>query len=753
MKISKRLGIAVYSAGVMGIVIVAALVLSYLDMQRIQRTGDMVRQIRSSITELNHEFFSYVLYHEDRPKVQFQQETLNLDRLISGATVTGSTQKGLLDGVKQDSADMSSLFLQLVTTHESSVAAGTPIPTGTEERLVGLLLLKSYEADTSASALRNLVDDGIRVSQIRVIGVILVVVVVATALLAFILTRTRRSIIASLASLSEGAAIIGAGNLEHRIPETGPGELAELSGSFNRMSASLKTVTASKKELENEIEERKRVHKALVLSEQRWATTLTSIGDAVIATDGEGKVTFMNAVAERLTGWTSIQAANRSISHVFNIVNEYTRQSVESPVARVIREGTVVGLANHTILITKDGREVPIDDSGAPIRDGAGDTTGVVLVFRDITERKNAEETLNSAIRRLDAHFANSALAIIEFDPGYHIIRWSEGAHRIFGWAAEEVLGKAIGELRWVVEEDAAAVDRISSEMLGGEHPRTLNVNRNYRKDGTIITCEWHNSALVDGQGRLVSVLSQVLDITERKKADEVKDEFIGMVSHELRTPLTVVAGAVSVMMTEGLPEDDKKALMADVVWGVDAMADIVDNLLELSRWQSSRLVLSQTILDIRQVIEKIVAQSSKKSTTHVIVAEVPPDLPAVSADRTRIERILDNLVDNAIKYSPEGGEVKVSAKSQGERLLVAVSDRGVGISENDISRLFQPFARLGNPLAASSIQGIGLGLVVCRHLVEAHGGTIWVESELGRGSTFFFTVPVHRPTGEAQAS
>ena len=144
----------------------------------------------------------------------------------------------------------------------------------------------------------------------------------------------------------------------------------------------------------NEITERKKAEIALRESEQRWATTLASIGDAVIATDVRGNITFMNGEAEELTGWTLSEASQKPVKKAFNIVNEQTRLEVENPIIRVLREGIVVGLANHTVLIRKDGKEVAIDDSGAPIIDKAGKISGVVLVFRDITERKMAEEKL-----------------------------------------------------------------------------------------------------------------------------------------------------------------------------------------------------------------------------------------------------------------------------------------------------------------------------------------------------------------------
>ncbi len=362
----------------------------------------------------------------------------------------------------------------------------------------------------------------------------------------------------------------------------------------------------------------------------------------------------------------------------------------------------------------------------------------------EVAERQKAEKRLRDAMQRVEAHFANSPLAVVEFDPHYRITMWSDAAQRLFGWSAEEVLGKTIGEFKWVVEADSQLVDGVSAEMLSGDSPRNMNLNRNYRKDGTIITCEWYNSALFDDRGNLVSVLAQVLDVTERKKADELKDEFIGMVSHELKTPLTVVSGALSVARSPEIPEQDKEALLDDAVWGAETMSDIVDNLLELSRWQAKRLVLSHIPLELGKIVSKVILQSGTKSSRHEVVPLFKEPLPLVDADPTRVERILDNLINNAIKYSPHGGRVTVDVKQQGSDIVVSVADQGLGISKEDQARLFQPFGRLETPVIGTAIKGVGLGLVVCKRLVEAHGGTIWVNSEPGKGSTFSFTLPIH---------
>ena len=206
---------------------------------------------------------------------------------------------------------------------------------------------------------------------------------------------TYRNTLKSISKLQAGIGNIGSGDLDYKVNAGKKDEIADISKSVNQMANNLKTVTASKTDLEQ-------AQASLRESEQRWATTLASIGDAVIATDTSGKIVFMNGEAEELTGWTLSEASPKPVKEVFNIVNEQTRLEVENPIDKVLREGMVVGLANHTVLIQKDGSIVPIDDSGAPIKDKDGKTTGVVLIFRDITERKKAEEALNRINEELE---------------------------------------------------------------------------------------------------------------------------------------------------------------------------------------------------------------------------------------------------------------------------------------------------------------------------------------------------------------
>jgi PAS domain S-box-containing protein len=211
---------------------------------------------------------------------------------------------------------------------------------------------------------------------------------------------TYRPILKSIATLQAGATAIGSGNLDFKIEERKNDEIGDLSHAFNQMTTDLKAVTASKTDLEREITERKRAEEELRREREWLRVTLSSIGDAVIATDTAGRITFLNPVAEALTSWKEQEALVEPIQGVFRIINEKTHAPAEDLFARVLSEKRVVGLANDTALVTKDGREVPIEDSAAPINDSAGNLIGVVLVFHDVTEKRRAQAALREALER-----------------------------------------------------------------------------------------------------------------------------------------------------------------------------------------------------------------------------------------------------------------------------------------------------------------------------------------------------------------
>jgi PAS domain S-box-containing protein len=259
----------------------------------------------------------------------------------------------------------------------------------------------------------------------------------------------------------------------------------------------------------------KRAEAALRESEQRWATTLLSIGDAVIATDVAGRVEFMNSVAETLTGWNLSEVFQTPLNEVFHIVNEESRLEVENPVTRVLKEGMIVGLANHTILVRRDGSEVPIDDSGAPIKDKDGEKTGVVLVFRDITERKKAEQELWQANNDWERTFDSVPDFIAILDNQYRIVRANRAMAQQLGVTPEKAIGLFCYQCVHGLDNPPDFCPHSQTVKDGKEHRAEVHEPR-LGGDFLVST-----TPLRDEKGRMVGSVHVARNITERKKAEE----------------------------------------------------------------------------------------------------------------------------------------------------------------------------------------------------------------------------------------
>jgi PAS domain S-box-containing protein len=275
-------------------------------------------------------------------------------------------------------------------------------------------------------------------------------------------------------------------------------------------------------ELEIRVEERTAER---VKSEQLWATTLGSIGDAVISTDIDGRITFMNAEAEALTGWTLALASKKPVTEVFNIINEYTRRKVEDPVSRVLKKGIVVGLANHTILVRRDGTEVPIDDSGAPIRDCGGKIIGVVLVFRDITERKHVEKAMRESEVRFRSVLDNSQDVIYRLNVQtgrYEYI--SPSAETVLGFSPDELMALDLETSLAMIHPDDLPAMRAVLACLEDTGKGEMEY-RQRTKNGDYRWISNHISLVKDSAGRPLYRNGNIRDITERKRADEALQE------------------------------------------------------------------------------------------------------------------------------------------------------------------------------------------------------------------------------------
>jgi PAS domain S-box-containing protein len=260
--------------------------------------------------------------------------------------------------------------------------------------------------------------------------------------------------------------------------------------------------------------------------------TLRSIGDAVITTDNDGCVTYLNAVAESLTGWTQRDALGQPLDSVFKIVNEQTRQPVENPATKVLREGVVVGLANHTVLIRKNGHELAIDDSAAPIRDELGQVSGCVLIFRDVTAQRRLEQDKASqleAAQFLGSIVENSDDAIVSKSLDGIIQSWNAAAERVFGYTADQAVGHHISLV--IPPERIAEEDRILASLRAGRRIEHFETERQ-RSDGTRISVSLTISPIKDADGTVVGASKIVRDITDRKRAEAEQQKFVTLIEN-----------------------------------------------------------------------------------------------------------------------------------------------------------------------------------------------------------------------------
>ena len=360
----------------------------------------------------------------------------------------------------------------------------------------------------------------------------------------------------------------------------------------------------------------------------------------------------------------------------------------------------------------------------------------IFLAIEDITQRKHLEGNLATSELRYRRLFETAQDGILLLDAKTaQVTDVNPFLIKMLGYTKKEFLGKKLWEIGAVKDIDASR--EAFRNLQSKEYIRYENLPLQ-TKGGSRIDVEFVSN--VYGVNGETVIQCNVRDITERKKLADLKDSFIGMVSHELRTPLTVIIGSLRTTVSQGISPEDKGQLINCAIEGAESLTRMLENLLEITRFESGRLELHAGSIKLHDLVEGVMSKL-RDSYPNQFINKVPQDLPELKADPTRLESIICNLTDNAAKYSPRNGEVTVSAQKENNSLAVSITDQGCGMSEEETVRIFEPFERLQQK--TGNVKGIGLGLVVCRHLIEAHGGKISVESQVGKGSTFTFTLPL----------
>jgi PAS domain S-box-containing protein len=523
-----------------------------------------------------------------------------------------------------------------------------------------------------------------------------------------------------------------------------------------------------------DITEHNRVARELAAQQEWFRVTLGSIGDAVIASDVDGRVTFQNACAEMLTGWSNEESAGRMLSEVFQVVDERTGAPVANPAERVLKSGRVVALGNHVALIARDGARRPIADSAAPIRDARGRTLGVVLIFRDVTEERLAEEALNEQREWYETTLESIGDAVIATDSRGRVVFMNRVAEKLTGWSLRSAQGHDCAEVFRIVNEATrrtveGPVSRVLAEgVIVGLANHTILV----AADGTEIPIDDSGAPIRARDGRIIGAVLVFRDISERRRTEKerrsaleererilaseraaraeaeratrVKDEFVAMVSHELRTPLNAILGWSHLMAQSELDEDVIRRGVDVIVKNTRVQAQLISDLLDMSGILSGKLRLAVEQIDPAAILADAVesVQPSAREKGVAIHSSLADDIGTIAADPSRLQQVIWNLLWNAIKFTPEGGSVTVSLKRAGSNVEITVRDTGLGIPAEFLPHLFERFQQ-ASPSITRRFGGLGLGLSIVKYLVHMHGGAIRAESEgEGKGATFTVSIP-----------
>lgn len=464
-------------------------------------------------------------------------------------------------------------------------------------------------------------------------------------------------------------------------------------------------------------------------------TITDSLHSGLVGVDREDRITFANSAAQQILGWARSELVGERIHDlIYRRPNNGDCGSAEGcQLLEAISSDTVFRVSNDTFT-RKDGSTFSAAYTTAPIFKNE-QHTGSVISFRDITARKLAEETQS----QLAAIVNSSDDAIIGKTLDGMITSWNSGAERLYGYSAEEVVGRSISVI--VPADRSGEVPDILTHIRRKEsitHDETERI----RKDGSRVDVSITVSPIITPAGDVVGASAITRDISEKKQLQATKDSFISTVSHELRTPLTSIRGYLEALIEdEGGPLNAEQQEYADIAYrNTGRLQKIVEDLLLLPRLDLGQLELNSAVINVggvlRQVEQEFSLVAQEKNIALLIRAE--SDL-VIIGDRFRIAQVMSNLVGNALKFTPSGRRVSVSASRWHDEVIVEVVDEGVGIPAAELPRLTERFFRAST---AGSVQGTGLGLAITKDIIERHRGKLEIESEEGVGSTFRVVLP-----------
>ncbi|HEY0431509.1 MAG TPA: PAS domain S-box protein [Pyrinomonadaceae bacterium] len=495
------------------------------------------------------------------------------------------------------------------------------------------------------------------------------------------------------------------------------------------------------------------------LTQNLLAAIVESSQDAIASKDLNGILNSWNRGAERIFGYT----AEEAIGQPATILIPDDHIDEEPTILDKLRKGERIE-HYETVRRRKDGSLIDISLTVSPIRDERGTIIGGSKIARDISERKRGERQISFQARLLDA----VEQAVIATDLNGTVIFWNSFAEKLYGWPASEALGASVLEVIPTAETREMASEILSQLKEGSSWSGEILVRR---RDGSVFPAMVTDSPIVGQNGELVGVVGVSVDISERKqaeaererlheseraaraeaeKANRLKDEFLATLSHELRNPLNVILGYAEVLLRSEEARSSEFVTRAAEILKRNALAQsrLVRDLLDLSRLQVGKLSLNQEVVSLTTIIDNAVETVRGEAAIKQIEIKVDSaeDVVFVNADPLRLEQVIWNLLNNAVKFTPAGGAVSIRVRAPEGRVVLTVEDNGPGIEPEFLPHVFEMF-RQADASSSRPHGGMGIGLALVRQLIELHGGTVSVTSKPDQGAKFTLELPAARDT------